>query len=398
MNLNFSPEEQAFRQEVRRFFEEQYPSDIRAKFARGESLSKEDFQCSERMLACKGWSAPGWPVEYGGPGWTDIQRYIFDEEMGRAGIPNVTPMGIIYLGPVLYTFGTENQKKRWLSDILHSRTFWAQGYSEPNAGSDLASLQCRAIRDGNDYIVTGEKIWTSYGHYADWIFCLVRTDQNAPRHAGISFLCIDMKSPGVEVHPIPSIDGKLYLNRVTFDGVRVPRKNRIGEENKGWHYATFLLGHERTSYAQVGAKKQLLKQIKSIAAHASGPNGGSLLEDLLFRRRLAQAEIKTMALEYTVLRLLIDTETDPAGGKSSILKIMATETAQAISTMLLELSGHHCSSLFEDAVTPQWAIDAGLPDFAAPGTAKYLYDRSQSIYGGTNEIQRNVIAKRVLGL
>ena len=398
MRIALSAEDEAFRQRVRRFFEHEYPVDIKQKIARGQSLGKDDYQRSERALAGRGWSAPGWPEEYGGPGWNLVQRYIFDEELERAGAANVIPMGLVYLGPVVYTFGSEEQKQRWLPDILHSRTFWAQGYSEPDAGSDLASLQCRAERDGDDYVVTGEKIWTSYAQFADWMFCLVRTGRTDSKHEGISFLCIDMQSAGVAVHPVISIDGKHHLNRVTFDDVRVPVANRVGEEGKGWHYATYLLTHERTSYAHVGEKKQQLVKLKQLAKDTPAP-AGSMLDEPLFGARLAQVEIDVLTLEYTALRVLASVaEGGAPGNESSILKILATETAQAISTLYLELAGPYGAAAFDDGVTPEWALALGFPEYAASGAARYLFDRSQSIYGGANEIQRNLIAKRVLGL
>jgi len=398
MKTTFTAADEEFRAKVREFFEVDYPADIKVKLARGESLSKQDYQRSEQAMASRGWSAPGWPEEYGGPGWSLVQRYIFDEELERAGAANVVPMGLLYLGPVLYTFGNEEQKSRWLDDILQGRTFWAQGYSEPNSGSDLASLQCKARRDGDQYIVTGEKIWTSYAQHADWIFCLVRTDPDSTRHDGISFLCIDMQSPGVQVHPIISIDGKHHVNRVSFDEVPVPIGNRVGEEGKGWHYSTYLLSHERTSYAHVGEKKQQLKRLRELAESAPGPCG-SMLDDPMFAARLGRAEIDVLTLEYTTLRVLASVAGGKApGDESSILKIMATEAAQAISTLYLELAGQYGVACFEDAVTPQWALDVGFPEYATSGPARYFYDRSQSIYGGTNEIQRNLIAKRVLGL
>ena len=398
MKTTFTAADEAFRAQVREFFETEYPADIKAKLARGESLTKKDYQRSEQAMASRGWSAPGWPEEYGGPGWSLVQRYIFDEELERAGAANVVPMGLLYLGPVLYTFGNEDQKSRWLDDILQSRTFWAQGYSEPNSGSDLASLQCKARREGDHYVVTGEKIWTSYAQHADWIFCLVRTDPNTTKHDGISFLCIDMQSTGVQVHPIISIDGKHHVNRVSFDEVSVPVENRVGEEGKGWHYSTYLLSHERTSYAHVGEKKQQLKRLRELAGSAPSAYG-SMLDDPMFSMRLGRAEIDVLTLEYTTLRVLASVAGGGApGDESSILKIMATEAAQAISTLYLELGGQYGIADFEDGVTPQWALDLGFPHYASSGSARYFYDRSQSIYGGTNEIQRNVIAKRVLGL
>ncbi|NKI15844.1 acyl-CoA dehydrogenase [Spongiibacter sp. KMU-166] len=394
MDLNFSAEDELFRLQVRDYFKNDYPKDIIAKVSAGKSMVKADYQRSEQALAKKGWLAVNWPKEHGGPGWSVVQRYIFDEELEIAGALNVIPMGLLYFGPVLYTFGSEAQRERWLPGILNSTTFWAQGYSEPGAGSDLASLTCRADRQGDEYCINGSKIWTSYAHFADWIFCLVRTDPASTRHDGISFICVDIRSPGVEVIPIRSIDGEHHLNRVEFNNVRVPIENRIGDEGKGWHYAQYLLGHERTSYAHVGARKAELALIKN-AARTAGVGGSSLLKDPLFASKLARTEIAVKTLEYTTLRILSATQVGAApGNESSILKILATECAQAVSTLMLELAG--ADGLTEKAVSLPLSERQGLS--GAMCTEKYLFDRAQTIYGGTTEIQKNVIAKQVLGL
>lgn len=301
MEFGFTAADEAFRMEVRDFFQTQYPREVIDKINRGYSPSKEDYQHSERALAARGWLAVNWPREFGGTGWTANQKYIFDEELERAGALNVVPMGLLYVGPVIYTFGTDEQKKRWLPGILQSTVFWAQGYSEPGSGSDLASLQCAAVCDGDDYIVNGTKIWTSQAQHADWIFCLLRTDNAGRKQEGITFLCIDMTTPGVSVKPIVTIDGKHVLNSVEFADVRVPMANRIGEEGKGWDYANYLLGHERTSYAHVAGKRKLLREIREAV---STTGDGSLAHEAAFLTRLAALEARLDALEITVLRTL----------------------------------------------------------------------------------------------
>ena len=398
MKLQFSAAEESFRLEVRHFFDEEYPADIKQKVLIGQSGDKSDYQRSDAALAKKGWSAPLWPKEYGGTGWDLTRYYIFDQEMERAGALFPNPSGLIYFGPVLYTYGTPEQQAKWLPGILDGSTQWSQGYSEPNSGSDLASLRCAADLDGDEYVVTGEKIWTSLAHLADWIFCLVRTDSAKAKQQGITFLCIDLTSPGVSVHPIPSIDGKHHINRVLFDQVRVPIDNRIGEEGHGWTYANFLLGNERVSYAHVGAKKRDLKTLKEIARQTSSLDG-SLFDEALFASKFARAEINLRLLEYTTLRLLSNSkEKGQLGQEAAIIKILATELAQEISTLFLETMGHDILPLCQDGVSEPWFDQAGVFEGAPAATSKYLCDRSQTIYGGTNEIQRNLIAKRILGM
>ena len=398
MNLDLTPEDERFRMEVRRYFQEEYPQDILAKIANGQTLDKADLVASERALSAKGWLAPGWPEAYGGPGWTVTQRFIFDDELERAGAPNVSPMGLLYVAPVIYTFGTPEQQDRWLPDILAARTFWAQGYSEPEAGSDLASLRTSAVRSGDAYIVNGEKTWTSRAHHAEWIFCLVRTETGARKQDGITFLCMDMSSPGIEVTPIISIDGGHHLNRVTFNDVRAPVANRIGEEGKGWTYARHLLNHERTSYAHVAAKRRQLEHLRRVSATAPwgdvlGTPGSGL------GRREAEVEVELLALEMTTLRALAPLASGQApGDEASIIKIAATETAQAVTELFVELAGPYGAPAFPDRHAADWR--AGLEDipaFAPPSMADYFFTRSQSIYGGSNEIQKNIIARQ-LGL
>lgn len=397
MDLNLGAADEAFRQEVRAFFQEDYPQAIIAKLANGQVLSKEDLRAGEQAMSKRGWLAPGWPSEYGGPGWTVTQRFIFDEELERAGAPNVSPMGLLYVAPVIYTFGTDAQKMRWLPDILASRVFWAQGYSEPEAGSDLASLRTRAVREGDHYVVDGEKIWTSNAHHADWIFCLVRTADTGKKQEGISFLCLPMDTPGIEVKPIITIDGGHHLNRVTFTNARTPVENLIGEEGKGWTYARHLLAHERTSYAHVAAKRRQIEQLKAVSAEAAwgdrlGPAG-----DRAFRRKLAEVELQLQALEMTTLRALAPLASGEApGDEASIIKIAATETAQAVTELFLELAGPYAQPFFPDRSGADWRGNLGdIPAFAAPGTASYFFTRAQTIYGGATEIQKTIIARQM---
>ncbi|MFN3230677.1 MAG: acyl-CoA dehydrogenase family protein [Alphaproteobacteria bacterium] len=398
MDLSFSAADEAFRLDVRDFFENRYPKDILDKLQRGQTLGKGDLVRSEKALNDQGWVAVNWPKEYGGTGWTVTQKYIFDEELQRAGAQSVVPMGLLYVAPVIYTFGSEAQKKRFLPDILSSDVFWAQGYSEPEAGSDLASLRTRADLDGDDYIVNGTKIWTSQAHYADWIFCLVRTDNSGKPQEGITFLCMDMNTPGITVHPIITIDGGHHLNQVEFVDVRVPVENRIGEAGQGWTYAKYLLTHERTSYAHVARKKMDIARLKKLARGIEA-GGMTLAENPQFQVKVADAEVALASLEMTALRALSSLSTGQAPGKeSSVLKIMATEQAQAITELFLDLGGYYSAQFIADRSRPDWNANTGIPDFCAPSTAAYFFNRAQTIYGGSTEIQKNVIAKQALEL
>ena len=396
MDLTPNQTLEPFRAEVRSFFENDYPQDIREMTARGQSLTTADVRRSEMALGAKGWLATAWPEEYGGPGWSLEQQYVFDEELERAGVPTVTPMGVIYVGPILYTFGSGAQKDKWLPGTRDGSMGWAQGYSEPDSGSDLASLQFSAKRDGDDYILNGTKIWTSAAQHADWIFLLARTSKEEKKQQGISFICCEMDRDGVTLHPIISIDGKHALNSVTFDNVRVPADYLIGEEGKGWTYSQYLLGFERTSYARIGGKRKQLAHIRAVAM--AEPTGGNtrLIDDVSFARQLADADMAVDGLEMTVLRVLSAVKDGGSPGKeASIIKILATETAQQITTLYLIAAGAHGLRSFPDSVSPGWLSDGA---YAAPGVSTYLGTRAQTIYGGTNEIQKNIIAKRVLGL
>ncbi|MFT6434131.1 MAG: alkylation response protein AidB-like acyl-CoA dehydrogenase [Candidatus Azotimanducaceae bacterium] len=383
--MQFSLEDEAFRLEVRKFFSTEYPADLLEKAASGVSLAKKDYQKSEQAYAKRGWLCVNWTVAEGGPGWTVNQKYIFDQELEYAGAIVPVPMGVIYVGPVICAFGTDEQKARWLPGIREGKTSWAQGYSEPGSGSDLASLQCRAEKDGDDYIIDGTKIWTSLAQHADWIFMLVRTSTEKVKQLGITFLCLPMDSQGVEVHPIITLDGKHSLNRVTFDQVRVPISNRIGVEGEGWQYANFLLGNERTSYAHVAGKRMQVAAIREVASMDE-----NLAEDESFWRRIYNLEVRLDALDLTVLRVLASiADGESPGDESSILKILATELAQDITELGMQVHGNYSSTTFGESMPSR---SAGIGSFTYYGT------RAQSIYGGSNEIQKNIIAKRVLNL
>jgi alkylation response protein AidB-like acyl-CoA dehydrogenase len=402
MDLRYSDEELAFRDEVRAFFATEYPQDILAKRRRGQTLTRDDLQRSEQALSAKGWLAVNWPVEHGGTGWNVTEKYLFDEELERAGAPSVVPMGLLYVAPVIYTFGSEEQKRRFLPDILECNVFWAQGYSEPEAGSDLATLRTRAdlSADGSHYVLNGTKTWTSSAQHADWIFCLVRTSTEDRPQKGITFLVLPIDAPGVTVQPIITIDGGHHLNTVTFDDVVVPVENRIGEEGQGWSYAKYLLTHERTSYAHIAGKKESMRALR-MRMREPGPYGPPLEQDPDFRRRYDAVMVELTTLEYTTLRTLAAVATGGApGDESSILKIRATEVAQAITELWAEAAGHFGVRHAPDRGRPDWngGNDELGPDWAVTGVADYFFTRAQSIYGGTNEIQKNVIAKQVLGL
>jgi len=396
MNLEFSPEEIAFRDEVRAFIEENYPAQLKSKGLR-EDLSKEDFLAWHKILGKKGWSAPAWPKEYGGTGWTATQRYIWLEENARAETIPPLPFGVSMVGPVIYTFGTPEQKQRFLPGILSGDVWWAQGYSEPGAGSDLASLKTRAVREGDYYIVNGQKTWTTLGQHADWGFFLVRTDPNAKPQEGISFLLLDMKSPGVTVRPIKLLDGGYEVNDVFLDNVKVPVDQRIYEENKGWTCAKFLLAHERAGIAGVARSKRNVEKLKAIAKAEIGDDGRALIEDEDFRRKLAELEIDLAALEMTELRTLAREQAGKGPGpESSLLKIKGTEIQQRLTELTMEAVGNYAQPYTRElGEGNEFAVG---PDYSRGAAPIYFNWRKASIYGGSNEIQRNIIAKMVLGL
>ncbi|MBL8489587.1 MAG: acyl-CoA dehydrogenase family protein [Rhodocyclaceae bacterium] len=398
MNLDLTLEEQAFREEVRAFVREKLPAHIRHKVMNGLHLEKADHVLWLRTLHEQGWSAASWPREFGGPGWSPVEQYVFEEECAAGGAPRLIPFGLKMVAPVIMAFGNRAQQERYLPKIRNAEEWWCQGYSEPGAGSDLASLKCRAENRGDHYLVNGQKTWNTLGQHADWIFCLVRTDTEAKPQRGISFLLIDMKSPGVTVRPIVTLDGAHEVNEIWFEDVKVPVENRVGDENQGWTYAKFLLGHERTNIAGIGIAKRELARLKRVAA-AERKNGRPLLEDPLFAAKVAQAEIDLMALEITNLRVLsAEREKRAPGPEASILKIKGTEIQQAISELLLQAVGPYALPFRREAMAAGWQGKAVGPDYAAPLGAWYLNLRKLSIFGGSNEIQKNIISQMILGL
>jgi alkylation response protein AidB-like acyl-CoA dehydrogenase len=399
MDLEFSPEEIAFRTEVRDFIAESYPAALRGKQDEGDELDKEDFLSWHRVLAKKGWIAPAWPVEYGGTGWTATQRFIWSEETARADCIRIMPFGLTMVGPVIYTFGTPAQKAHFLPRILSGEDWWCQGYSEPGAGSDLASLRTRAVQDGSDYVVNGQKTWTTMAQHADWGFFLVRTDLNpeTKQQEGISFLLIDMKSPGITVRPIITLGGEHEVNEVFLEDVRVPVDQRVFEENKGWTCAKFLLAHERTGIAGVAGSKRGVERIKSIAM-TEMDGDRPLLANPFFRRKVAELEMDLTALEFTELRTLAGEAAGKGPGpESSLLKIKGSEIQQRLTELALEAAGHYGAPYFRGFGEGDNEHPIG-PDWAHRTAPTYYNARKTTIYGGSNEVQRGIIAKMVLGL
>ncbi|MCY1268612.1 putative acyl-CoA dehydrogenase FadE17 [compost metagenome] len=398
MDIHYTPEELAFREEVRAFLREKLPADLAAKVKLGKRLSKEDNIFWMRTLNERGWHASLWPVEYGGTGWSVVEKYIFEEECATFGAPRVLPFGAVMVGPVIIKFGTEEQKAHYLPRILDMTDWWAQGYSEPGSGSDLASLKTRAVRDGDHYIVNGQKTWTTLGHNADWIFCLVRTDPEAKMQRGISFLLIDMKSPGVSVRPIITLDGEHEVNEVFFDDVRVPVANLVGKENEGWTCAKYLLTHERTGLAGIGFSKQLLKQLKAIASREL-KGGKPLIEDPLFRAQIAELEMQLIATEMSNLRILVAArDGGGTGAESSILKVKGTELRQALTHLLRKAVGPYALPFLEEEMDQAFGGELLHTDYSATLASQYFIMRKLSIYGGSNEIQKNIVSKVNLGL
>ena len=398
MELRWTEEERAFRQEVRDFINRELPKETRDRMIRGKSPTKEQVVEWQRKLNRQGWAAPEWPKEYGGPGWTMAQRYIFREELMMAPAPQPLAFNINMCGPVIIAFGTEEQKRRFLPRMLNLDDWWCQGFSEPGAGSDFASLKTRAVREGDHYIVNGQKTWTTLAQHADWIFLLVRTDPNAKKQEGISFLLCDMKTPGITVRPIITIEGGHEVNEVFFDDVKVPVENLVGQENRGWDCAKFLLGNERFGQARVGASRERIRRLKQIAADAM-QDGRPLIEDPAFRQKVAEIEVELQALEITVMRVIANekrrgNKPDPA---TSVLKIKGTEIQQGVSELLMKAAGPYAwiDGDPEAEGSNQWDL---APDWAYGLAGTYFNWRKQSIYGGSNEIQRNIMAKAFLGL
>src|SRR5437899_5773738 len=392
MDLNYSVEEVDFRDAVRTWLSENLPRDLKDKVDRYEHLSKEDLLRWHRILAGKGWVAPAWPKEWGGTGWNVVQRYIFEEELGYVGAPPLIPFGLAMCAPVLLQFGTDAQKKRFLPRIYQGEDFWCQGYSEPGSGSDLASLKTRAVRQDGHYVVTGQKIWTTMAQHADWIFCLVRTDASGKRQDGISFLLIDMRTPGITVRPIVLLDGSKEVNEVFFDEVKVPAENLVHEEGKGWTVAKYLLGYERMGTGRIGASKRELAKLKEVASEQM-KDGRPILDDPRFRDRLTRVEVELMALEITNMRFLDQLRGGRApGAEVSLLKIKGTEIQQAITELMMQTAGP-----FAQAFRPVNG-ESGIDRLTAALVPRYCNVRKATIYAGSNEIQRNIIAKATLGL
>jgi hypothetical protein len=387
MDLEYSAEERAFRDEVRAWLREHLPPALRDKVVSYAPLTRDDLLAWHRILAAKGWIAPAWPTEWGGTGWNVVQRYLFEEECGYAGAPPLIPFGLMMCAPVLLRFGTDAQRERFLPRIYRGEDFWCQGYSEPGSGSDLASLRTSAVRRGDRYVVNGQKTWTTMGHMADWIFCLVRTDPEAGRkQEGISFLLIDMRTPGITVRPLILMDGHHEVNEVFFDDVEVPVDQRVHDEGKGWTVAKYLLGYERMNTARIGTSRRELAQLERFAGEQRR-DGRSLLDDTRFRDKVSRLEIELTALAITNLRFLDALRGGRApGAEVSMLKIKGTEIQQTLTELMLEAAGP--LAMAPDGADPRLAAIA----------RRYCNMRKTTIYAGSNEIQRNIIAKQALGL
>ncbi|MGB0849165.1 MAG: acyl-CoA dehydrogenase family protein [Thiolinea sp.] len=404
MNLNFTPKELAFRTEVKTFLQENLPADLQGKVRNGQTLTKAEMEAWHAILNQRGWLANHWPTQYGGTGWSAVEKFIFEDECCRAYAPRIVPFGLNMLGPVLIKFGNDVQKNYWLPRILDGSDWWCQGYSEPDAGSDLASLKTSAVREGGHYIVNGQKTWTTLAQHANMIFCLVRTSTEGKPQTGISFLLIDMNSPGVEVRPLRTIDGGYEINEVFFSDVRVPVENLVGNENQGWTYAKYLLTYERTNIAGVGFATAALENLKSIARRQKKGNG-TLADDPLFAMQLAKVEIELENMKTTNLRVIAAVDGGGApGAESSMLKIKGTEIRQQLDHLTRSALGRYAQSLlpagFESAagLFDEGADSTPLTEADTTVASRYFNNRKLSIFGGSNEIQKNIIAKMIIGL
>lgn len=396
MDLSYSDEEKAFREEVRSFLKEKLPKELSDKVRSGNELVKADIERWHAILNDQGWLAPNWPKKFGGAEWNAVQRHIFEEEAAAHHAPRTVPFGLSMLAPVLQKFGSQEQNDYWLPRILNGDDWWCQGYSEPGAGSDLASLKTTAVKDGDHYIVNGQKTWTTLGQYANMIFCLVRTDKDVKQQEGISFLLIDMDTPGIEVRPIVLLDGGAEVNEVWFTDVKVPVENLVGEENKGWTYAKYLLTHERTNIAGVGFSQAGLTAVKRIAKSEMA-GGKPLIQNPHFAARLAQVEIDLQAMSTTNLRIISKAAAGEAPGvEASMLKVKGTIIRQEINDLARRAAGAYAMPFASEAIE---GSNAGLPDplAAGPVAAQYFNNRKLSIFGGSNEIQRGIIAKVTMG-
>jgi pimeloyl-CoA dehydrogenase large subunit len=401
MDLRFSPAENAFRENMRRFFTTEVSAAIRKKVAEGRHLEKAEIVAAHKALHKKGYAVPHWPKQWGGADWTAVEHYIYTEELQFNCVPPPLAFNVSMCGPVIIAFGTEAQKQRFLPRMAALDDWWCQGFSEPGAGSDLASLSTTAVRKGEHYIVNGQKTWTTLAQYADWIFCLCRTDPSAKKQLGISFILIDMRNPGISVRPIVTIDGGREVNEVFFDDVKVPVDNLVGQEHRGWDCAKFLLGNERTGIARVGYSKQRIQRIKELAARVRAGDR-PLIDDERFREKIAAVEIELKALEMTQMRVLAEDRrrtNNMPNPKSSILKIKGSEIQQATSELLLEIAGPLALAFRPEPDDAAFDSNEALTDsdWAAPTAPGYFNYRKVSIYGGSNEIQRNIIAKAILG-
>ncbi|MDO9612291.1 MAG: acyl-CoA dehydrogenase family protein [Serpentinimonas sp.] len=393
MDLAFTPEEQAFRAEIRAWVRANLPPELAHKVHHALRLSRDDLQGWAKVLGRKGWLGYGWPQAFGGPGWNAVQKHLFEEECALAGAPRVIPFGPVMVAPVIMAYGSPEQQQRFLPGIASGEVWWCQGYSEPGSGSDLASLKTRAEYRGDHYLVNGQKAWTTLGQHADWIFCLVRTSSEGKPQTGISFLLIDMKSPGVTVRPVRLLDGECEVNEVFFDDVQVPLNNLIGQENKGWTYAKHLLSHERTNIAEVNRAKRELERLKRIA-QAEG-----VWDDARFRDQIALLEVDVVALEMLVLRVLAAEKSgknplDIAG----LLKIRGSEIQQRYAELMMLAAGPYALPFIFEAMEAGWQGDfPGGVVGNAPLAANYFNLRKTTIYGGSNEVQRNIVAQTLLG-
>jgi len=398
MDLNYCPADDAFRADIRAWLDANLPQALRTKVLDHKRLSRDDYASWHKLLGTRGWSVVAWPQEYGGPGWDATQRHIWDEECALIGAPGVLPFGVSMVAPVIMKYGNDAQKAYYLPRILDGTDWWCQGYSEPGSGSDLASLRTRAERQGDHYVVNGQKTWTTLGQFADMMFCLVRTDTGAKKQEGISFVLVDMKTPGITVRPIITLDEDHEVNEVFLEDVKVPVENLVGEENHGWTYAKYLLGHERTGIARVGHSKRELVFLKRLAA-AQKKGGISLLNDAVFSAKIAALEIEMMALEVTVQRVVASEANGRGPGpEASMLKIKGTEVQQALTELMLEAVGPQAAAFDPAYLEGEREHSLAGDDDAAPLAAYYFNFRKTSIYGGSNEIQKNIIAQMILGL
>ncbi|MET4580452.1 acyl-CoA dehydrogenase family protein [Ottowia thiooxydans] len=396
MNLDDTPELQAFRRELREFLSTHLPADLRAKVTGHLRLTREDFVRWHRIVHARGWAGASWPTVYGGTGWTALQQHIWDEECSQAGAPIIQPFGVNMVAPVIMAYGNEAQKRYYLPRILSCEDWWCQGYSEPGAGSDLAALRLKAQRQGDDYILNGQKTWTTMAQHANMMFCLVRTNSEGRKQEGISFLLVDMRTPGITVRPIHLMNGEADVNDVFFEDVAVPVENLIGVENQGWTYAKYLLGHERTSIAGVGRSKRELRQLKQLAAKRR-VRGRSLMDDPVFADQVARLEIDLMALEITVLRVAAESSSAP-GALSSMIKITGTEMQQRLTELMVKAAGPGALAYDTAFLDGHSAHSLSGDDEAAGLVPAYLTCRATTIYGGSTEVQKNIIAQHVLGL